>query len=142
MNIATQINLTVSVVPETRRMAFLPKHFGDQLFLAVEDAVFEHARNLTKRYEGGYWDFCEVSNGACYLRPDSRITWKAESENGNAKEMSSDAFGITVTIFALSHLSFRYQRHRDVDKLSEHFHLLREYALEHQEAEAILAVID
>jgi hypothetical protein len=144
MNTATPINLTVTVVPEGRRMAFLPKHFGDQIFLAVEDAVFEHTRGLTdEQYHGGYWDFCEVSNGACYLRPDeANKLWKVESENGNAVEMSSDALGITVTIFALSHLTFRYERHRDVAKLCEHFHLLRDYAGEHSEATAIFAAID
>jgi hypothetical protein len=59
--------------------------------------------------------------------------------NGYKGEMSADAAGITVCLFAYSHLSFRYSEN---DAFADHFHLLREFAAEHAEASAIFAAID
>ena len=53
--------------------------------------------------------------------------------------MSADAAGITVCLFACSHLSFRYS---EDDVFGDHFHLLREFAAQHAEASAIFAAID
>jgi hypothetical protein len=52
--------------------------------------------------------------------------------------MSADAAGITVCLFAFSHLAFQI----DDRDIVEHFHLLREFALQHPEASKILAAID
>jgi hypothetical protein len=52
--------------------------------------------------------------------------------------MSADAAGITACLFALSHLSFQTKN----EKIAEHYHLLRDFALEHAEASIILAAID
>ena len=49
--------------------------------------------------------------------------------------MSADAAGITVCLFALSHLSFEYT----TDIFSRHYHWLLEYAKDHAEARAIFA---
>jgi hypothetical protein len=53
--------------------------------------------------------------------------------------MSADAAGITPCLFALSHLSFQMIQH---ESTANHFHQLREFALEHAEASVILAAID
>jgi hypothetical protein len=52
--------------------------------------------------------------------------------------MSADAAGITACLFALSHLSFQIQH----ESIASHFHTLRDFALDHAEASAILAAID
>ena len=59
--------------------------------------------------------------------------------NGYEGEMSADAAGITVCLFACSHLSFRYSND---EVFGDHFHMLREFAVEHAEASAIFAAID
>jgi Antirestriction protein len=58
--------------------------------------------------------------------------------NGFEGSMSADAAGITACLFALSHVSFQIQH----DCIASHFHLLRDFALEHAEASVILAAID
>jgi hypothetical protein len=63
----------------------------------------------------------------------------AVDSNGYQGEMSADAAGITVCLFAYSHLSFRYA---DDDLFGAHFHNLREFAIHHAEASEIFAAID
>jgi hypothetical protein len=58
--------------------------------------------------------------------------------NGYEGQMSADAAGITACLFALSHLSFRIED----EVIGRHFHLLRDFALEHAEGAQILAAID
>jgi hypothetical protein len=59
--------------------------------------------------------------------------------NGYRGEMTGDAAGITVCLFALSHLSFEY---RQAEVFARHFHWLREFALGHEEAGQIFRAID
>jgi len=58
--------------------------------------------------------------------------------NGYAGRMSAEAAGITACLFAFSHLSFRIPD----EVISGHYYQLRDFALEHAEASAILAAID
>jgi len=138
----TKTSIQATPVPNGQRLRFLPGHFGG-LHLAVEFAVYNHTQALAKEYTGGLWQYRELSNGGAYMRPDMERRWQTRcTTNGYQGEMSSDALGITATLFALSHLSFRYQGHRDGSRLAEHFHWLRDFALDHEEATEIFAAID
>ena len=53
--------------------------------------------------------------------------------------LSADAAGITICLFACSHLSFHDSKG---EVFAERFHQLREYALGHAEAGEILSAID
>jgi hypothetical protein len=107
--------------------------------LTVEYAIFAFMRKLSAQYTGGYWTYHELSNRGFYMAPqsDSRFLIAVDT-NDFAGEMSSDAAGITACLFALSHLSFQVRN----DQIAEHFHLLRDFALEHAEASVILAAIE
>lgn len=119
-------------------MQMLPKHFGRDM-LTVEYAIFAFMRKLSQRYTGGYWTYFELSNGGFYIAPQSDNRFPVNVDgNGFEGEMSADAAGITACLFALSHLSFQTNN----EKIAEHYHLLREFALDHAEASAILAAID
>ncbi len=59
--------------------------------------------------------------------------------NGYRGEMTAEAAGITVCLFAFSHLSFAYLQ---TEVFARHFHWLREFALGHSEARQIFAAID
>ena len=63
------------------------------------------------------------------------------SENGWQGTMSGDAFGICSCLYAYSHVSFSGNEEL-ADVCTRHYHLLREYMLEHDEVRAILAAID
>jgi hypothetical protein len=64
---------------------------------------------------------------------------QTEDTLGYDGEMSADAAGITVCLFACSLLSFEY---RGTEVFARHFHGLREFALEHPESTQIFAAID
>lgn len=120
------------------RLEALPRHFARHM-LTFENAVYDFMRYLAQEYTGGVWKFFELSNGGFYMAPDTEQRFNlAVDTNGFEGGMSADAAGITVCLFALSHLSFRIVD----DRIVEHFHLLRSFALEHAEASAIFAAID
>ena len=125
-------------VGNDERIQMLPKHFGRDM-LTVEHAVYAFMRKLASGYRGGYWTFFELSNGGFYMAPQGEAT-SAVGVDGNGFEgtMSADAAGITACLFALSHPSFQIQK----DSIANHYHQLRDFALEHAEAGAILAAID
>ena len=125
-------------VPEEARMDILPQHFEHHL-LTVETAIYGYMNRLAPDYDGGFWAFYELSNGGFYMAPDTSRTFRIEVEgNGFDGTLSADAAGITACLFAFSHLSFRI---RD-PLVSEHFHLLRDFAAGHPEAALIFAAID
>ena len=125
-------------VPDHERLHMLPKHFGRDM-LTVESAIFAFMRKLCAGYSGGWWTYYELSNQGFYMAPRGEALY-AVTVDGNdfSGDLSADAAGITACLFALSHLSFRVHS----DKIGEHFHLLRDFALEHPEASSILAAID
>jgi hypothetical protein len=125
-------------VSTNERIDVLPRHFGAAM-LTVENAIFAFMRSLCPQYSGGHWAFYELSNGGFYMAPQGPNHW-AIHVDGNAYdgEMTADAAGITACLFALSHLSFQVQS----DRIGEHYHLLRDFAVDHPEAGAIFAAID
>lgn len=125
-------------VEDSERMLALPRHFGQRL-LAFEGAVYGFMRRFAADYDGAYWQFYELSNGGFYMAPDGGAFRFSVDTNGYEGVMSADAAGITVCLFASSHLSFRYS---EDDVFGDHFHFLREFAAEHAEATEIFAAID
>ena len=125
-------------VGNDERMQMLPKHFGREM-LTVEYAIYAFMRKLASEYKGGYWTFFELSNGGFYIAPECEGAFNiCVDTNGFEGTMSADAAGITACLFALSHLSFQVEDER----IANHFHYLREFALSHAEAGTILAAID
>ncbi|KGW11929.1 antirestriction protein [Burkholderia pseudomallei] len=125
-------------VSDEGRLAFLPHHLGLR-FLSGETLVYEWARRLSSDYDGGSWAFYTLSNGGFYVAPELAgpvsVSWSLNYFEG---EMSADAFGIVVTLFALCHLCEKYGD----DLHAEKFHLLREFAAGHSEQGKIFAAID
>ena len=93
--------ITMTVVPNSKRPAFLPEKTG-AAYLAFETALYGMADNLSRDYESGYWEFCELSNGGFYCYPATEKDFGCDSLNGFECRMSADAFGITATLFALN----------------------------------------
>lgn len=126
-------------VEDSQRLMTLPRLFGNRL-LAFEGAVYDFMGRFSPDYRGGFWDFMELSNNGFYMSPEHEGTFRfAVDTNGYQGEMSPDAAGITVCLFAYSHLSFRYS---EDDVFTQHFHRLRDFAISHAEASEIFAAID
>ena len=125
-------------VPDDERVHILPKHFGRHM-LRVEYAIYTFMADLAASYGGAFWKFVELSNAGFYMAPVGQNTFDIRVEgNGFEGVMSADAAGITACLFAFSHLSFQIPDER----IANHFHQLRDFALEHAEASLILAAID
>ena len=126
------------LVLEDARIATLPRHFGARM-MTVEHSVYNFMREFVAEYKGAYCDFYELSNGGFYMAPSCDPVKFSVHTNGFEGSLSADAAGITVCLFAFSHLSFQ-QPSEDV--FSRHFYALREFALDHKEAGLIFAAID
>ena len=151
-------NNTDDFTPITRqriadRMDATHTLFGLHFPLRLEPTVFDMASMLSEQYQGGLWEFYALGNRGFYMapcstphgqKPDLSVTsengFAVTSENGFEGHMSGDALGITACLYAYSHLSFTQNSLGEL--CAKHYHWLREYALDHSEAQAIFAAID
>ena len=126
-----------SVVDDAQRLSFLPRHFGNAM-MRFEGAVYAHMGRLCRSYSGGFWTSHELSNGGCFMSP-SVAAYRLESPSAFCETVSAPVAGIIATLYALSHLSFEFP---DNEIYATRFHQLREFALDHPHADAILEAID
>ena len=126
-----------TLVSQAERLAFLPRHFGRQM-MTFETAVYAQMQVLSVDYTGGYWEFDDLTNGGCFMAPRG-LPLRVVAPNGFDETMDAQAAGIVATLYALSLLSFKYQA---VETFATRFHQLRDFALDHPHAPAILQAID
>ena len=132
--------ITKTIVPESDRSAFVDRLFGISYATKLEPTVFTMAERIAPEYSGAYWTFHELGNGGFFFSPSIETLFDVVCENGFKGKLSPDALGITVCLYAYSHLSFGDGRLAET--CAEQYHLLREYVFEHPEAKAILRAID
>ena len=133
---AVDSKVTATIVPEHYRLGFLPRHFGN--LMLVERGIYGQLSSLATDYTGGYWEFVDLSNGGCFMHP-TQPSMHVVAPNGFEEMVSGQVAGIIATLYALSHLSMKYQ---DADCLADAFHNLRDFAIEHEHGSVILAAID
>ena len=141
MNLTSHSNTTQKIeayrVSDHARIGTLPRHFGSRM-MAFEGKVYDLMGEFVADYDGAFWDFYQLSNGGFYMAPKTPPVQFSVPTNGFDGRMSADAAGITVCLFALSHLSFD-----GCDEVfARHFHWLRDFALGHAESAKIFAAID
>lgn len=124
-------------VPEHAKTHVLPRYFG-RYMLTVEQRVYALMSRFASSYAGGAWRFFELSNGGFYMTPPDDEYEVRIDGNGFLGRMSCDAAGIVVCLFTFSDLSYEHT----TDIFSEHFHRLRDFALDHAEVGVILQAID
>lgn len=130
--------ITKTEVSIEQRLNFLPKFCGEN-FMQYEGLVYSLMDRASTDYSGGLWEFYTLSNGGFFMAIDQEQSLKMEwADNYYQGTMSAEAGSIAINLMALSHLSC----HLSSAKLSEHFHQLREFALDHKEAGQIFAFID
>lgn len=134
-------NIIATVVPEEQRLNITALKFKHHFPFKIEPEIYHMARILCPRYQGAYWEFMQLSNNGFYMSPYIDEPVKIVCENGYEGQVSKDAFGIITCLYVYSHLSFSDNNNLAIT-CAEHFHWLREFALDHTEAEAILEAID
>lgn len=138
----SEFELTVAQVPDEQRIRFWPQHFGSiPQWITLEPRIFAWMDRFCDEYNGGIWSFYTLSNGGAFMAPDADgdDKWHLfNGMNGNGAEMSAKAAGIAVCLIEYSHHACR----TECDAMTAHYYRLRDYALQHPEAHAILRIID
>lgn len=132
-------------VPDGERTHFLMDLFGSKA-LIVENSIFTWLDRLCPAYHGGYWEFFRLPDGGGYMAPSGdshaklHLEWPMNMFDG---DVSHDAAGIIVCLYALSHLmASDLMEPDDLDRLNERYHQLYAYVEGHPEAGQILSAID
>lgn len=133
-------SITCQRIAEGQRINHTAELFGINFALRLEPFVYGITEKLAKEYRGGYWHFHHLSNGGFYMAPAADTPFHVSCENGFEGELAADALGIVACLYAYSHLSFGEGEFAQT--CAEHYHLLREYVLEHPEVDAILGAVD
>jgi hypothetical protein len=137
---ASLLPVTRELVPEDQRLAITEQLFGMAFPLQLEPVVYGVTDRMTGDYTGGYWDFYTLSNGGFYMAPSEDREFHVKCQNMYEGDLSADALGIVVCKFSYSNLSFSLS---DIAReYARHYHLLREYSMEHAEVREILGATD
>ncbi len=129
-----------SLVQEPLRVKVTSSLFGIDFPLRLEPCIFEMAGQLSRDYHGGYWNFHLLSNRGFYMAPEHNKPFEVMAENGFSGQISAEAFGIVVCLYAYSGLSFGGDTLAEI--CAEQYHLLRGFAIDHPEARSIMAATD
>ena len=100
--------ITATKVADEDRLNFWLRYVGMAKMLAFERHVYCWMRRLCPHYDGGYWNFYDLSNGGFYIAPaDEKKMWLTWPGNYFNDEMSGDAAGIVATLLRLTILPSR-----------------------------------
>lgn len=134
--------ITATIVAEADRLDFYPTFFG-KYFMAAENLLYVHADRYVQGYQGGYWNFYTTTNGAFFSALDTTETLHVVvADNYTSEHMSAEAVGITLTLFVLGRLLAARIPEHESERFIDSYHKLRDFALGHAEAQAILTAID
>lgn len=122
------------------RLLMQPKYFGPiRQAIATEKAIFDWMGRLCATYNGGYWEFYELSNGGFVMLIDSdkpiAVHW---AENYIDLTMSLRSACITACLFAYVQL---HEKTAD-DRFADLYQRLLQFAMECPESQLIRRVID
>jgi len=134
--------VTSTIVADADRLDFFPTYFG-KYFMAGENLLYVHADRFVQNYQGGYWNFYTLSNGGFFAALDTdKEQHVVIADNYCSERMSAEAAGVTLMLFVLGRLLAARIPENESDRFIDLYHKLREFALEHAEAQAILTAID
>jgi hypothetical protein len=133
--------ITKKLVTAQKRTSHTARLFGLHFPMHLEPVVYTITDRIAEDYLGGFWDFWELSNGGFYMSPRSDKRFNVGCDNGYGGEMSVDALGITVCLYAYSNLSFGTES-QFTQTCAQQYHWLRDYALDHDDSRAIFRAVD
>jgi antirestriction protein len=130
--------ITATLVPDNRRLDFLPLHFGERAMIKFETSVYGWMGNLCPNYNGGYWNYMELSNGGAFMCPSGvdQFEFKVDG-NGFDATVSAEVAGIISTAFALNGLLWQ-----GYDSLNEKYEQLLQFISDHPERATIRRALD
>lgn len=133
--------IAITRVPDEQRLDFWFNYFGSvKGWATFEIVTFTTMGQFCEAYNGGYWEYCTLSNGGAFIYPDiseEELTL-FNMHNGNEATVSQEAAGIAVCLILYSIWSFQTES----EVMCDRFYQLRDYALQHPESAAIFHLID
>ena len=132
--------IVAAKVADSDRSGFMFEHFGN-MCMAVENGVYTTLDKICEEYNGGYWDFIELSNGGGYMRLDANKPEGVQIKCSNYYEgwMSMEAASIVACLYAINKAVWTRP---DSKELTDQYYFLRDFALEHEEWNKIAGAID
>ncbi|MEQ4924160.1 antirestriction protein [Proteus hauseri] len=133
--------IAITFVPDEQRLDFWVTHFGGiKGWATFEVVTFTTMGQFCEAYNGGYWEYCTLSNGGAFIYPDvaKEALTLFNMHNGNEAQVSCEAAGIAVCLILYSIWSFQTKN----EVMCDRFYQLRDYALQHSESAAIFHLID
>ena len=118
----TTETITRRTLADEERADFVHALFGLHFPMRLEPTIFAMAGMLAEDYNGGYWQFYVLGNGAFYMAPDVDHGYEVSCANGFEGTLSADALGVTACLYASSQLSFGEGRFAEV--CADQYHLL------------------
>ncbi|CNJ34878.1 antirestriction protein [Yersinia mollaretii] len=106
--------------------------------LTFTHLCYGHARRFSQDYNGDFWRWYTQSDGGFFICPQVEKTYRIEvCSNYYRGEMSAQALGITVSLYALCILA-----ESGHEFFIESYYRLRDFAVQHHEWTAISGAID
>lgn len=113
----------------------------DESFVAViafTRLCYGYARKFSQDYQGDFWCWYTQSDEGFFICPQTEKTYRIEvHSNYYCGEMSTQALGITVSLYALCIMAESGHAF-----FIENYHRLRDFAVRHPEWSAIGSAID
>jgi hypothetical protein len=109
---------------------------------SLEGKVLEVAAGISPGLGDTHWSAVVLCNGAVFLRPTLRATFEARTPGGCGGPLSSEAFGLLVTLLTLGGMTpVGMMTTKAIDPVASddtvHLGALRSYALLHPEWDSV-----
>jgi hypothetical protein len=132
---------TIKIVPENKRLNFIPKHLGNYGVIYFETFAQAFARKMDSQYDGGLWVFAETEN-SFFMYPSEERNYSAHSDFSMVNDLTNVEFGMLVSFLALDRIM--WQKHNsgmDNDKTIEQWYNMKDMLLD-QNADKLYPIID
>ncbi len=106
IELATQNAVIRTIVPENIRLGFLPRLLGTIPGLRFEHQTYAIMRMLCTDYNGGFWQYAELSNGGGFMFPQRNEPMALQWSDNYFKGVATpEVAGIIASLISLSALS-------------------------------------
>ena len=96
------MTMTRKQVPNNKRIQHTADLFGLNFPLHLEPFVYAITGSIADDYDGGYWEFYELSNGGFYMAPHSDTPFQVSCENGYEGELSVMPWGLPLAFMPIA----------------------------------------
>ncbi|WP_018276005.1 antirestriction protein [Teredinibacter turnerae] len=138
------MTITRKMISEKYRGKILPRFIGNP-YLLFEQSIYGYTSHFVEGYQGGFWEFYELSNGGFYMSFASDKTFTfSNPDNYFSETMDADTISIIINLYVFNHLAFKYSGKNDSHsmKFMQLYTNLYDYTKTHPEATLIMRAID